>query len=179
MRIVDREGTQTVPQVVEGKEALGSGTRRLVFERNERASQLDGARQVFVQELVGEVEEVRGGDAGPALLIGTDVLAQDEAVAAYDLFGIGVPYDKLLAGRVHRIELVDVEGEPGAAAGKTEGDFAQSSYFAHGIGCVVTIDNVYFVSALAGIPHKSVGGQFRLDEFFVNRRDNRFHVVVF
>ncbi len=42
-----------------------------------------------------------------------------------------VPYYKLAAWGIHRVELVDVAGFAGPSAGVSESDFAETSDFAH------------------------------------------------
>ena len=52
------QGTKSVPEVVEGEETLGSGTRRLVIDHNERTSQFEHVGQILLDEFVGEMEHV-------------------------------------------------------------------------------------------------------------------------
>ena len=52
-----------------------------------------------------DAEEIIGGYR----FVVTNIFSYDETVSSYDFFGIGIPYDELLARRVHSIEFVYVE----------------------------------------------------------------------
>ena len=128
------EGGKAIEEVVESKEALGASTRRLVLDSNERTTQLEGAGQVVVDELLGEMEHVRGGKDGLALVIELHIGTVDVAVATNDLFGFGIPHDELLVGDLHGVELVDINAHACAAATGAEGLLAQATNLLHHVG---------------------------------------------
>lgn len=171
----DGEGGEAVEEVVEGEEALGIGTRGLVLDSNEGAAQLEGAGQVVVDEALGEVEHVGGGEDGLSLGIELHVGTVDVAVAADDLLGIGVPDDELLVGYLHRIVLVDVDTQPCAATSGAEGGLAQTPYLLHYVGSVVGIDDVEVVAATVGVAQAALLGELGLEELFADGVYDSFH----
>ena len=128
------EGGKAIEEVVESKKALGAGTRRLVLDSYERATQLERAREVVVDELLGEMKHVRGGEDRLALVVELYIGAVDIAVATDNLFGIGVPHDELLVGDLHGVELIDIDAHARATASGAKGFLAQAPYLLHHIG---------------------------------------------
>ena len=176
----DGERAQPVPQVVEGEEALGPHARALVGQGDEGAAQLHGVGHVVLEELVREMEHVAGGELGLAVRVKLPVGAEQVAVAAYNLLGLGVPHDELLVAVGTGVELVDVDLLARAAPGLAESDFAQASYLAHHVGCVVCRDHINLVVALVGHSQLPLGCQLALEQLLAHWFDDwLFHLVLF
>ena len=169
------EGGKAIEEVVEGKETLGAGTRRLVLDSDERATQLEGIGEVVVDELLGEMEHVRGGEDGLTLVVELHIGTVDVAVAANDLFGLGVPHDKLLVGDVHGVELIDIDTHACATASGAECLFAQAAYLLHHVGCVVGIDNIEVVASAVGVTKASVFGELGLEQVLADGFNDVLH----
>ena len=179
VRLDDGECAETVPQVVEREEALRSASCALVFERHERAAQLDGVGHIVVDELVGEVEHVACGELRLAVFVKLPVGAEQVSVSADYLLRLGVPHDELLIAVSAGVELVDVHRLAGAAARFAECYLAQSAYLAHHVRRVVCRDDVYLVVALVGHAELALGREFALEQLFAYRfNDWFFHLCV-
>ena len=63
------DGSQSIPQVVQGKKSLGTHAAALILQRYERAAQFHCIGGIFLHELVREAEHVAGGQQ--RLAIGT------------------------------------------------------------------------------------------------------------
>ena len=103
-----RECTQAVPQVVEGIEAFGQLVGALVLEGDERTTEFDGLRQEVLDEIVGETEHVSGGQIRLSVGAEGDVGGRQEAVAAQDFAGIGVPHHELVVRFFAGVEFVEI-----------------------------------------------------------------------
>lgn len=92
------------------------------------------------------MEHVGGGEDGLPVGVELGLGAEEVAVAPEDGLGVGVPYDELLVGDGHGVELVEVEFLACASAGGAEGDLAQAAYLAAHVGCVLPGDDIDFVA---------------------------------
>ena len=50
--------SQSIPQVIQGKQTFASGTGRLIFKRNERTSQLNCLWQIFLNKGIREMKHM-------------------------------------------------------------------------------------------------------------------------
>ena len=158
-RMDDGEGSEPIPQVVEGKDAFSANFTRLVFGPYKRSPQLNGIGQVVVKKLLREMKHVRHGDAWCSIFVEPHVLAHDIPVGAYNHLFIGVPHQQLLACRLHKVELVDVAVLACAASRLPKRYLAQATYLAHGIWRVVGVDDIYLVAGLVGLSQQSLRRQ--------------------
>lgn len=159
--VVDGEGAEAVPEVVEGEEGFAVEAGGLVHGLDEGAAELDHAGEVVAGEGRGEVEEFGGGEVGLAVGVEGEVVAEGVAVAAEDFLLVGVPDDELLVGVPGvDVPLVDVDFFAGAAAGGTEGEFAEAPDFTHEVGGVEGVEGVDFVVGLVGAADEFVVGEF-------------------
>ena len=167
-RVEDDQRPQSVPEVVQRVDALRIAAC-LVGGLDERAAQLDGPRQVFAAEPVAEAEIVLGGEvAGP--FRGAD----DETVAADDLFGRGIPDDQLVVAVAGQVLFVDVHLAARAAACAPECHFAQTPHLAHQRGALPGGEDVDFVAGLVRVAHLPVGRQLGAQQVPVYGRQDRF-----
>ncbi len=172
----DGEGSESVPQVVEGEEGLDACARALVLLGDPTASELNGIGQVVVDEPLGEVEHVGGGEYGLALGVELRLGAEEVAIASEDGFGIGVPYDELLVRNGHSVELVEVEFLAGATASGAEGYLTQASYLTAYVGGILPGDDVDFVARLIGEAEAAFFCEFALEELNGYGRDDFLHL---
>ncbi len=86
--------------------------------------------------------------------------ADDEAVAAHDLFGRRIPHDELPAWDIHRVELIYVVRFAGTSSGLAESTLAQSPYLHHGVGGVEGVYDIYLVVSLVGVAKQVLRSEF-------------------
>ena len=122
----------------------------------------------MLDELLGEVEHVGGGEDGLTLGIEPYIGTVDVAVAADNLLGIGVPHDELLVGALHGVELVDIGTKACAATSGTEGYLAQATYLEHHVGGVVGIDDVEVVATTVSMAQAALLGELGLEQGFAD-----------
>ena len=122
-------------------------------------------RQIFFEELVGEMKHVCHGDVRRSIGRECHVVTQQETVCPDDFARLGSPHQQLLAWFGHGVELVDVAVLSGSATRSTERDFAQSAYLTHGVRGTVGINYVDFVVGLVGASEPAFGREFLLYEF--------------
>lgn len=170
-----REGTQAVPKIVERVETLGEIVGALVLEGDERAAELYGLREKILDEIIGEMKHVAGGQVGLSVGAERDVGSRQEAIAAQDFAGIGIPHHQLIVGFLARVEFVEVKGFSGTAAAGTKGDFAQTTDFAHHVRGIVVRDDVDLVAGLVGLAELTFGGELLQQEVARYRGDDFFH----
>ena len=118
--------------------------------------------EVIPQELVRELEHVGRSEDGLPVLVEYGLVAQAEPVAADDFLGLGIPQDQLFVsvGRVG-VELVYIQGLPGAAAVVTEGNFPEPADFpddVHGLGS----HHVEFIAGAVGGAQQGFRGKLGL-----------------
>ena len=145
----DSQCTKSVPKIVKGKDGLAVGTGRLIFECDERTSQLNGVRHVVLDELIGEVEHVAGSKDRLSFLIQLDVRAEDVTVATNDFFRFRIPHNQLLVWVLHCVELIEVAIKPRTTTCSTESNLTETPNFAHNIGSVLPCDHIHLIVALA------------------------------
>ena len=68
----------------------------LILEGDERTTEFDGLRQEILDKVIGETEHVSGGQIRLSVGAEGDVGGRQEAVAAQDFAGIGVPHHELV-----------------------------------------------------------------------------------
>ena len=172
------EGAQAVPQVVEGIEAFGELLGALILEGDERTAEFDGLRQEVLDEIVGETEHVSGGQIRLSVGAEGDVGGRQEAVAAQDFAGIGVPHHELVVRFLAGVEFVEIYSFSGSPAGCTKGDFAQTSDFAHHVRCVVVGDDIDLVAGLVGLAEFALGRQLLQQQVTRYRCYDFFHFQI-
>ena len=128
------QGTQSVPQVVQGKDALSSLECTLIFQCHEGAPQLDGPGSILTHETVAEAEHMTGGQDGLPVLAYLPVLTQQIAVSAQYLLCLGIPHEELAVRLLHGVILIDVHTLARTTSCCTEGNLAQAPYLAHHVG---------------------------------------------
>ena len=106
------------------------------------------------------------------------IFSEQETVASYDFLCLRIPDYHLLARTLHGVEFVDVAFLSGASSAVAEGDFAQTSDFAHCVGRIECIDNVDFVVALVCGAEETFRGQFLEDELGINFFDYGLHDIL-
>ena len=119
-RFYYHDGTQAIPEIVQGKDTFSATQCTLVLQCNETAAQLYGPRSIFLQELIGETEHVTGSQDGLSLRIISPVLSQDITVATHNLLFLWVPNQDLLIWILARIKLVKIKAFSCSAAGSTK-----------------------------------------------------------
>ena len=144
-RIADRQGSQSVPQIIQHEQTFCTGTRRLIFQSNKRATQLDRIRKEFFIELFREVKQVGSSQHRLTVLIELDIRTAKETITTQYLFIFRTPDDQLTIGILHRIELVDIYRKAGSPAIITKCDFTQTPDFLHYIRRVMGGYNIYFI----------------------------------
>ena len=170
-----REGAQAVPKIVEGIETLGEIVGALVLEGDERAAELYGLREEILDEIIGEMKHVAGGQVGLSVGAERDVRSRQKAIAAQDFTGVRIPHHQLIVGFLARVEFVEVKGFSGTAAGGAKGDFAQTTDFAHHMRGIVVRDDVDLVAGLVGLAELTFGGELLQQEVARYRGDDFFH----
>jgi hypothetical protein len=58
LRVINSQGPESVPKVVECKQCFGTGLARLIVGMNKRPPQFDGIRDIFLDEAVGEIKQL-------------------------------------------------------------------------------------------------------------------------
>lgn len=172
--IDDRQRAETIPKVVEGEDALGVLAHVLVVERDKRSAQLHGVGHVLLEEAVGEVEHVAGGQLGLAVGIEPPVASEEIAVATDDLLRLGVPHDELLVAVVRRVKLVYIYGLARTATCRAERYLAQPAYLPHHVGCVVGCHHIDIVVALVGRAEQLLRSKLAAQHLFADGLDNLF-----
>lgn len=163
------EYEQSIPEIVESKDALGAHLGRLVVRVNESSSEFDGVWQVFFDELLREVEHVCHDDLGLSVGKEDDVLSVYVAVSTGDLLCFRVPDDQLFVGFLHGVVRRDVDRFSRTTSVESERPFAQSSDFAHDIRRILCGDNVELIATFIGISYELRSVQFLDEERSVNR----------
>lgn len=143
----DNYGSESVPKVVEGKDAFTSSQGALVLEGDKTASEFYGPWCIVFHEAFGESEHVTGCEVG--LPIGSDfpVFPEDVTVASYDFFLFRIPDDELFVWVVAGVVFVEVVAFPGSSSCCSEGYFAQSSDFHNNVWRVLPCNNIDLVVA--------------------------------
>ena len=168
------QGAQAIPEIIQGKDALAVLANILILNRNERTAQLHGVRHVILQELVGEMEHVAGGELWLALLVELPVPTQQITVTTDNLVGLRIPDDELLIAVVAKVEFVKIHRFPGSTASLTESDFTKAPNLLQYIWRVICRNDVNLVMALIGHAKLLVGSQLALQQLAVNRLDDFF-----
>ena len=106
------------------------------------------------------MEHVARSQDGLAVGIEFPIGTEDVAIAADDFLSLGIPDDELLIAVLTGVELVDVDLHARTSASLSEGDFAQTTNFAHHVGCLVGCDDIDFVVALVGHAELSLACEF-------------------
>ena len=178
-RIENRQSAQTIPEIVESKDALGVGTHILIFERNEGTAQLYGIRHILLEELVGEMEHVAGCQLRLSLLIELPVPTQEITVTADNLIGFRIPDYQLLVTVVTKVELIKIHRFARSASRFAESDFTKSTNLFQHIRRIICRNDVNLVMALIGHSQLLVGCKLALQELTVNRLDDFFfHITL-
>ena len=126
------------------------------------------------------MEHVAGGKDGLAVGTHLHIGAQDIAVAADNLFSLGVPHDELFVAVVHRVKFVQVVGLACSSASLSECDFPQSSNLQQDIGRIVGINDINLVVTLVGHSELAFRCQFFFEQFLGNRlNDFLYHFFSF
>ena len=170
------ERTQSVPQVIQRKKTFRACTAGLIFQGNERTSQLDGIGQVFLQELFGEVEHVGSCQDGLAVFVKLHFITQEITIATQDFFGFRIPHYELLVGIGHYVVFVDVRRLARTSSACTEGNLTQASDFLHHIRRIMSRHDVDFIVTLVRKTQTSVRCQLGFQDFLAYRGYNIFHI---
>ena len=172
--IEHHEGTQPVPQVVEGENCLRTRFCRLVFSAHERPPKLDCMREIVAYKFFREIEHVACGYSRDAVVY-LYVWTENEAVASGNLLCLRIPDNELAARGIHCVVGIYVALFPCAAATLAESDFAQPAYLAHGIWGGKMIHHIYFVAPLVGAAQKPLRDQFFFYQLNSDRVDYFLH----
>ena len=104
------------------------------------------------------------------------VRADDETVAADDLFGGGVPHDQLVVAVLGQIFGVDVQLLARAATRAAERDFAQAADLAHQRRTLGGREDINLVPGLLRIAGLALRRQFGAEQFPFDGRYDGFHL---
>ena len=157
------QGSQPVPEIVQGVDALSPEVGALVVRLYERPSKLYCPGEVFLLELLRECKNLSS-----CHFLRRQGAADDIAVAADYLLVILVPDNQLFVG-VSRIgvELVYIAGLSRAAATEPEGYFAEPSNLPHGERRVLGRHFKYQVVSLACLADELFGSKLSFDELSI------------
>ena len=120
------------------------------------------------------MEHVAHGKVGLAVRLQLPVLTEEVSVAADNLLGLRVPYDKLFATMGHRIKLVDIHTLSRTASCCSEGDLSQSANLLHDMRSFSGTNDVNLIVALVGGAQTTVGCQLTLQQILTDGLDNLF-----
>ena len=106
--IAQQHPGDTIPKIIHGKQRLGAGFRTLILRSDKRPSKFHGLREIFLDELVGKLEKMRCSHVRLAILLQSNVFAENITVSSDNGLCVGIPHNKLLIGFLHEIVLVQV-----------------------------------------------------------------------
>ena len=78
-------------------------------DHHETATQFNHVGQILLNELIGEMEHVRGSQNWLPFFVHADIRTIDVAITAQNLFGSGIPDNKLPIGVLHGIVFVNID----------------------------------------------------------------------
>ena len=170
---------KTIPKVVESEKTFRTVfVGVLIFKRHKATSQLNGPRQIILDEFLREMEHVTRGEDRLSFLVKLNVRAQEIAIATYYFLFLRIPYNKLLVTVLASVELIEIHFLARSSTSLAEYNLTQSTNLLQDIGSIMRINDVNLVVALVCHSQLAFWRQFALQQFFCYWLDNvLFHFL--
>ena len=172
---LDDERSETVPKVIESEKRLCTSLTALILRSYEASSELDCVWEIFLDELLCEMEHMSCCQERLVVLVELDVSTKNITISSKNLLSFRIPHDELLVWVLHSVEFVDIHLETASAAGVAECDLTQTRDLPHYVWRVVVVDHVDLVFALIRVSELFRWSQLCLKQVYADGSNNWFH----
>ena len=167
---------QTIPQIIQRKQTFTVCTRRLILQRNERTSQLNGRRKIVLQKFIRKVKHMGSCQNRGTMFVKTHIRTQDITVSTQNFFSFRIPDNQLLVRIVHDVIFVNIHRLARSSSRSAERNLAQTADLLHGIRRVLGSNDIYLVMTSIGHTQALLLSQLRFQQLLAYRCNYIFHI---